>query len=535
MPNVNDSTLIELAIDLANSLTQEDRFERLLTNVRKTINCDAVVLLKTDADILIPLAQQGLTSEAMGRRFVIDDHPRFQHICRSPGPVCFPSDSPLPDPYDGMIAHHASLHVHACMGLPLYQNDELFGVLTLDSLTVSAFDAIPERTLAIISAMASATLKTAVLIQQLESHNRHTQAVVTELTNEGLKKDGGEMIGHSPLMEKLQNEISLVAPSDYAVLIQGETGVGKELVARLLHQRSNRAGGPLVYVNCAALPEQLVESELFGHVKGAFTGADKSRAGKFALANGGTLFLDEIGELPLNAQSKLLRALQSQEIQPVGQDQVEHVDVRVIAATNRDLQDEVTNSEFRADLYHRLSVFPLTVPALRDRVGDIALLSGFFAEQIRRSLGISSLVIGQPAQTILENYDWPGNVRELEHVIRRAALLARARADNQRSRSGQAPIVSINTADIEHLQPTGAANVIPLAADIPQPAPTHNEIIKLRDVTDTFQRQLILQALENNGGNWSAAARALTTDRANLARLARRLGLNVEKTVTKNH
>ncbi|WOD08969.1 sigma 54-interacting transcriptional regulator [Marinomonas sp. GJ51-6] len=239
-------------------------------------------------------------------------------------------------------------------------------------------------------------------------------------------KDGGEMIGQSDVMQALEQAIKLVAPSDFAILIEGETGVGKELVARMLHQTSLRSASPMVYVNCAAIPHHLIESELFGHVKGAFTGADRDRQGKFLLADGGTLFLDEIGELPLEVQGTLLRAIQNQEIQAVGKDQVRKIDVRIIAATNRHLETEVSEQRFRADLFHRLSVFPIQVPALRHRQGDIPLLAGFFAERFRRKLGLQQLTLSSSAIGLLETYHWLRNVRELEHVISRAALFAKA-------------------------------------------------------------------------------------------------------------
>ena len=182
-----------------------------------------------------------------------------------------------------------------------------------------------------------------------------------------------------------------MAQSDFTALISGETGVGKELVARTLHQQSSRSEGPLVYVNCAALPENLIESELFGHRKGAFTGANENRSGKFTIADGGTLFLDEIGEIPLAVQSKLLRALQSQEIQAVGQDKTHTVNVRIIAATNRNLAQEVDAGNFRSDLYHRLTAYPILVPSLRERDNDIGLLAEYFIEQTRRKLGIQQI------------------------------------------------------------------------------------------------------------------------------------------------
>lgn len=519
MTKVSSAALIKLALGLSNSLSASDRFERLLNTVRQTIECDAVVLLRMQGERLKPLAHQGLNSDVLGRRFEIEVHPRFKVICDSTVPVRFASNNPLPDPYDGMLlSHQGNLPVHACMGLPLLADNQLIGVLTLDSMQPNIFDEIPAETLEIISAMSAATLKTAILIQQLEGVSLHNQQVVAELTQEALTKDGGELIGDSSVMRKLKREIDVVAASDFSVLIEGETGVGKELVARTLHRQSNRKQGPMVYVNCAALSENLVESELFGHVKGAFTGADKARAGKFSLASGGTIFLDEVGELPLQAQSKLLRVLQSQEIQPVGQDRVEHVDVRVLAATNRTLKDEVDAGRFRADLYHRLSVYPIVVPPLRERQGDVTLLAGYFAEQLRRKLGLQQLVLEPAMLEQLSGYDWPGNIRELEHLIGRAALRARAGA--------KSAIVSISAQQLGQL--TASDEVAQSAPILPQ---TLNHPAGLKASTEQFQRQIIVQALEQAQGNWSAAAKVLEVDRANLVRLAKRLDIRVEKRI----
>ncbi len=210
------------------------------------------------------------------------------------------------------------------------------------------------------------------------------------------------------------------------MLISGETGTGKELVAKAVHQGSPRAANPLVYLNCAALPESVAESELFGHVKGAFTGAISNRSGKFEMADNGTLFLDEIGELSLALQAKLLRVLQYGDIQRVGDDRSLRVDVRVLAATNRDLRQEVVEGRFRADLYHRLSVFPLSVPALRERENDVVLLAGYFCEQCRLRMGLARVILAEAARNRLQQWSWPGNVRELEHAIHRAVVLARA-------------------------------------------------------------------------------------------------------------
>ena len=539
MANISYSSLIELAIDLSSGLINKDRFERLLNTVRKTVPCDAVVLLARQGDRLKPLALQGLSPDTLGRRFEIDQHPRFQQICGSQTPVRFESDSPLPDPYDGLLlAMEGDLPVHSCMGLPLLFEGTLIGLLTLDSLTPNSFDDIPQRTLDIISAMSAATLKTALTLDLLEQHASHSRKVVAELTHEALIKDGGELIGNSSVMNKLKKEVQIVAQSDFTALISGETGVGKELVARTLHQQSSRSEGPLVYVNCAALPENLIESELFGHRKGAFTGANENRSGKFTIADGGTLFLDEIGEIPLAVQSKLLRALQSQEIQAVGQDKTHTVDVRIIAATNRNLAQEVEAGNFRSDLYHRLTVYPILVPSLRERDNDIGLLAGYFIEQIRRKLGIQQIKFAPDVTHYLKQYDWPGNVRELEHTINRAAL--KAKSQKLDSNFSEKNVVTIELSHIGQLANTLNANNLDTAnnRDADEQVATEgfslnypSSELSIKSATEDFQRHLISNALNLHGGNWSAAARELKTDRANLNRMAKRLGISIIKTI----
>ena len=523
MNDITSDTLIELALDLANSLVNKDRFSRLIGHVRQAISCDAVVLLQVKGAYLKPLAQQGLTRDTLGRRFHIEDHPRFKVLCESEQPLRFDADNELPDPYDGLlIAREGDLPVHACMGLPLYSDNQQIGLLTLDSLTPHSFDDIPNRTLDIISAMSAAALKAAMILDSMEHQVTHNQEVVAELSHEVLSRDSGEMIGESQVMQQLKQELQIVAATELSILITGETGVGKELVARTLHQQSARAGEPLVYVNCAALPENLIESELFGHAKGAFTGADKKRAGKFSIADGGTLFLDEIGELPLATQGKFLRVLQSSEIQPVGQDGVEKVNVRVIAATNRDLEKEVDEGRFRADLYHRLSVYPIGVPPLRAREGDVALLAGYFVELTRRKLGIGQLKLKTETIKYLSQYDWPGNVRELEHIISRGALKARAKQKNK-------AVVSIG---VEHCgELVAAAKSFSTSRSLDESAANTMQVGSLKEQTEHYQRQLIREALNVENGSWAAAARRLQMDRANLSRLSKRLGIEVSKSV----
>ncbi len=234
----------------------------------------------------------------------------------------------------------------------------------------------------------------------------------------------GEMIGESENLRKVMQQIRLVAPVDAAVLITGESGTGKELVARAIHEQSSRKGRALIRLNCSAVPEGLFESEFFGHVRGAFTGALKDKPGRFELADGGTLFLDEIGEVPLAMQAKLLRVLQEQELERIGDTRTRRVNVRIIAATNRDLRKEVDAGHFRQDLFYRLSVFPIEVPPLRNRKEDIPLLAAHFVRQSARRMNRPDLKINQVALTELATYDWPGNVRELQNTIERAIILS---------------------------------------------------------------------------------------------------------------
>jgi DNA-binding NtrC family response regulator len=237
----------------------------------------------------------------------------------------------------------------------------------------------------------------------------------------------GNMIGESPALQSILRDIRVVAPTDAAVLIQGETGTGKELVARGIHELSSRSKKPFIMVNCAAIPATLLESELFGHEKGAFTGAFAQKIGRFELAHQGTLFLDEIGEIPLELQPKLLRALQEQDFERLGGNRTTHVDVRIIAATNRNLRQMVDEGKFRGDLYYRLHVFPLTVPPLRERREDIPLLVRFFTQRYARKMNRAIEEIPAAALEALTRYNWPGNVRELQNLVERSVILSSGR------------------------------------------------------------------------------------------------------------
>ncbi len=237
-----------------------------------------------------------------------------------------------------------------------------------------------------------------------------------------------EIVGESRALRTILSRIEVVAPTDSTVLILGETGTGKELIAKEIHKQSRRAGKPLIRVNCASIPKELYESEFFGHVKGAFTGAFKDRVGRFEAADGGTLFLDEIGEIPVDLQSKLLRALQEKQYERVGDEKTRQVNVRIIAATNRDLKAEVAAGRFREDLYYRLNVFPLQLAPLRERSDDIAPLARHFTEVAAKEMNCPKARLTPAGIAALQNYDWPGNIRELRNVIERAVILARGGA-----------------------------------------------------------------------------------------------------------
>jgi transcriptional regulator with GAF, ATPase, and Fis domain len=237
----------------------------------------------------------------------------------------------------------------------------------------------------------------------------------------------GRIVGNSPALRRMMTRIEAVAHTPASVLIVGETGSGKELVSHAIHARSARSEGPLVKVNCASIPDELFESEFFGHVKGAFTGAHQDRVGRFQLADGGTLFLDEVGEIPIALQGKLLRVLQEKEFERVGEDTSRSVDVRVIAATNKDLGKAVEAGEFREDLYYRLSVFPVEVPPLRERGDDVVMLASHVLEQVCRDFGREPMSLTKKQVEALRRYSWPGNVRELKNVIERAVILSEDR------------------------------------------------------------------------------------------------------------
>ena len=510
------AALLPLVADLSRDLPEDERYRRLLQALMQWLPCDAVALLKLDDEVLIPLAVEGLSPDTLGRRFRVNEHPRLQALLERRGPTRFAADCGLPDPYDGLVLNHQGhLEVHDCVGCPLYVNERPWGLLTLDALDPAQLGSLDLDTLEAFASLAAASVMAEERIRFLRRDAEDQRRLASAYKEVAEQHRPRELIGQSAAARRLQQEIELVGASELTVLITGETGVGKELVAESIHAHSPRAEHPLISINCAALPDNLVESELFGHVRGAFSGAVSERRGKFELADGSTLFLDEVGELPLTVQAKLLRVLQSGQLQRVGSDREHRVNVRILAATNRDLAEEVRAGRFRADLYHRLSVYPLAVPALRERGRDVLLLAGYFLEENRARMGLRSLRLSAEAQKVLQRYDWPGNVRELEHLIGRAALRALAQCP-ERSR-----ILTIEPAALDlPAAAEGEAEVAPArAVEIGEGGGA------LRTAVDAFQRGFIQQSLSRHDGKWADAARELGLDRANLSRLARRLGL----------
>ena len=362
---------------------------------------------------------------------------------------------------------------------------------------IGAYDFI-EKPLSLEKVLLS--IQNAMKIGQLEAENKALK--------EKISRDY-EMIGESSVINKLKAQIAVAAPSSGWVLITGENGTGKELVARAIHQRSTRNQKAFVEVNCAAIPEELIESELFGHEKGAFTGATAARKGKFDQANGGTLFLDEIGDMSLKTQAKILRILQEHTFERVGGNRTIEVDVRVIAATNKNLEEEIKDGNFREDLYFRLNVLPFVAPPLRQRKDDIPLLTSHFLQYFCSKESREIKTIAADALQSLSNYNWPGNVRELKNLIERLVIMT--------------PAQQIEVSDLPHaiIQRTSPqATVTTQMEEMPD---------SYRDAKELFEKQFLLEKLQKNNWNISRTAEEIGLERSNLHRKIKSYGIDQEK------
>ncbi|HTS13520.1 MAG TPA: sigma-54 dependent transcriptional regulator [Candidatus Limnocylindrales bacterium] len=356
---------------------------------------------------------------------------------------------------------------------------------------LGAFDFI-EKPLSIEKV--SLVLRNALDYMRLESENRQLRAELEERH---------QILGVSVPMKALRQQIALTAPTNGRVLIYGESGTGKELVARALHASSGRNTMPFVEVNCAAIPEELIESEMFGHRKGSFTGASEDKTGKFQKANGGTLFLDEVGDMSLKTQSKVLRVLEEQRVEPLGSNQPVNVDVRVIAATNKKLEEEIARNLFREDLFYRLNVIPFYVPALRERTEDIPILAANFLAEFCAAYGKKPKEFSAPAMEVLLSYPWPGNVRELRNLVERLVIMCPA-----------------SRVEPHHLPP----ELFRGASKSPQ-----KPYESLQEARAAYEREFVLRKLEENRWNMTRAAHALGLERSHLYRKMRSLGIAPSK------
>jgi two-component system, NtrC family, response regulator HydG len=345
--------------------------------------------------------------------------------------------------------------------------------------------------------------------------DRTREVLLEEEARERLRL--GSMVGQSPPMRELFHQIMRAAMSDATVLIQGESGTGKELVAKALHDNSTRASGPYIRVHCASFPENLLESELFGYVKGAFTGADTNRMGRFEAAHGGTILLDEIGEISLSTQVKLLRVLQEREVERLGENRPRKVDVRVVAATNRGVANMVGQGTFREDLYYRLNVLPLNTPSLKERDGDVPILARLLLEEMASRYKRSGLFLGEEAIQVLESHSWPGNVRELSNVLEYAVV----HSSGSELLAQHLPVKLLN-------QPAAVPSISPLTNEAPllNVVPDRKTISYYRKPDDDFsEKQIIERTLLKVGGNRLQAAKLLNMSRTTLWKRIRRYEL----------
>jgi transcriptional regulator with GAF, ATPase, and Fis domain len=400
--------------------------------------------------------------------------------------------------------------IRSTLGIPLWKGEEILGVIQVDNreragvLTSNDLDIM--ALLAQNASLAVANARVAKRLRAAEDRLRKENAFLKGKEQErrtGSKKDGPpEIIGNSTPMKHLLQQLEKVVNTRVTVLVEGETGVGKELIAASVHYRSNRRDRLFVGQNCAAMPETLLESELFGHKKGAFTGAHEDKRGLFEVADGGTLFLDEVTEMPLSLQSKLLRVLQEGEIRPIGATQERKVNVRIVAATNRNLEKEVAEGRFREDLYYRLKVFPLRVPPLRERREDIPLIASHFLQRFSLEFGKPSGGFSQQAMELLQSYDWPGNVRELQNEVQR--LVIQVDAGGFVTPDMLSPRVRQVEGMIERVRPTKGT---------------------LKEMMDQVERWLLIESLREHNNNKTAAAKSLGITREGLHKKLRAFGL----------
>ncbi len=402
----------------------------------------------------------------------------------------------------GETASIMGARIVSVMAVPLWKADDILGVLQVDNRAAAGiFHERDLDVLAVVAQQSSLAVANARLYRRVLQAEREAKGQASYLKQRELKKFEG-IIGESSAMRALFGAIQKVVDTRVTVLIEGETGTGKELVASAVHYQSKRKDKLFVAQNCAALPETLLESELFGHKKGAFTGADADKKGLFELADGGTMFLDEIGEMPFALQSKLLRVLQEGEIRPLGSGTTKTIDVRIVAATNRKLEDEVAAGRFRQDLYYRLQVFPIRLPPLRERRDDIPLLANHFLKRYSQELGKHVAGFSQQGMELLMSHQWPGNVRELENEVQR--LVIQAEPGGYVMPNDLSPRIRNVESVLDRIRPPRGS---------------------LRDMMDHIEKWLLIEALREHGNNKSATAKTLGITREGLHKKLKSYGI----------
>ena len=455
---------------------------------------DAVVdLTRAEKGFLVLLDEDGVPSVRVGRnvdRENIADAVRqlsdsiVSTVLRTREPLIV-SDALKDDAFAQSLSV-VNLRLCSVMCVPLQARGELLGLIYVgNNNVVNLFTTTHLETLRVFAAQAALLIRNAVLLDELRLDNAELREALEAMRF-------GSLIGACDAMRQVYRRVERVAGTDVNVLVLGETGTGKELIARELHRRSNRSDGPFVTINCGAIPENLLESELFGHVKGAFTGATASKPGRFQAADGGTLFLDEIGEMPLNLQVKILRAIQERVVTRVGDNRPETVDIRVIAATHRELETMIAEGTFREDLYYRLNVVSLSLPPLRERGDDIVLIAQYFLDRFVKEYGTGRRSFNRKALVALRRHPWPGNIRQLENHIRKAVIL------------GERPTLGPEELDLREDQ---LPSILPLA-----------------EARDNWQREYILEVLALNEGNRTRTARDLGVDPRTIFRFLEKEG-----------
>jgi len=506
---------LNLLLDLTNRLVSKLDLRELLqetcASIRRVMHCDGVGVALSDpeTDRLRCYAfdfpgGKGILNEGM----IVSSEGSLGEAFRTGQPICVAEVDSTAEP----LASAEGLK--SLYRLPLVSRERILGVLSLGNFRENAFADGDAAFLAQVANQIALAVDNAIAYGEIASLKDKLAQEVIYLQDEirtELKFE--EIVGNSDALRRVLAELETVAPTDSTVLIYGETGTGKELIARAIHNLSSRQSNAFVKLNCAAIPSGLLESELFGHEKGAFTGAIAQRVGRFELANRGTVFLDEIGEIPLELQPKLLRVLQEREFERLGSTRTLRSDARLIAATNRDLEALVEEQKFRSDLYYRLNVFPVRVPPLRERREDIPLLVRHFVQQFSRRMNRSVETIPSEAMNRLVRYDWPGNIRELQNVIERAVILSTG------------PVLKV---PLDHLKTRAPS------ADVANGGNAFEDAGKMRGVLESAERKQILAALKQT--NWivagtKGAAALLGMKRSTLQAHMQRLGIRVSRTV----